>query len=140
MKNSTNISFFRSQRFIFLSLFMTLALVPVILFGGITYWQATTNLTNMANENLAQMGLVQHQRIHDWLQNVEAQVAVLAKDDEIISMDPEEATGAIVSFSETLQTLEAVILADPTGRIIAADSEAPFRCDKMAKWLAYWLL
>ena len=38
------ISFFRSQRFTFLSLFMALALVPIILQSIITYWQAQVNL------------------------------------------------------------------------------------------------
>jgi methyl-accepting chemotaxis protein len=122
--HATNISFFRSQRFIFLILFMSLALVPVILLGVITYWQATVNLAQTANDNLERLGLIQHQRIHDWLDNLAIQTAILVSEDEITDMDPDQAAGAIKSFYETIPGIETVILADTTGQVIAADSEA----------------
>ena len=99
--NSSNISFFRSQRFTFLRLFMALALVPVILLGVITYWQATVNLNRTTDLNMGQLGNVQNQRIPDWLQNLKSQVEWLSKDDGITTMDADEATSSILAFSET---------------------------------------
>ena len=124
MKNSsaTDNSFFRSLHFTFLSLFMALALVPVILFSVINFLQARADLIKRADSNLEQMGQVQHQRITNWLENVKTEVALLAKDDQIIAMDPQEAVSPIRAFDETIPGLEAVILADPTGRIIAANA------------------
>jgi hypothetical protein len=57
--NLQNISFFHSQRFTFLKLFMVLTLNPAILLGTIAYLQATVNLARTVDNNLEQLGKVQ---------------------------------------------------------------------------------
>ena len=125
MKNvsSTSISFFRSQRFISLSLFLALALVPVMMQGAFTYWQAQKELKQIADINLEEVGQLQHQSLTNWLNNLSSQAAVLANDDEIIAMDPEGASASISSFVKVHPDFDAVILVNPAGRVIATDSK-----------------
>ena len=130
MKNhqTNGISFFRSQRFTFLWMFLALALVPLSVFAIIIYWQVSANLNSSAVSTLSEQAKIHESRVKEWLDAISDQSMVLANDDGIQSMNIEDATGILKSFAEVHPGYEAVNLVDAaTGQVVAANNEAQLK-------------
>ncbi len=121
------VRFVRSQRLVFLALFLSLALVPLAALGTLTYWQAAQALSSTVDRSMQTSVQGQRDRISAWFQSVQSDVALLAKDDAIVAMDPEAATDVVLTYAEVFPSFENVFLADPTGAIIASKVEAALK-------------
>ncbi|GAB4513831.1 MAG: hypothetical protein Kow0047_25530 [Anaerolineae bacterium] len=72
-----------------LALFLVVSLIPLVVVGGVAYWQSQKTLEEQISQSFAQIAGQAADEIDNWVRNRILEMQVLALDEVVRSMDPE---------------------------------------------------
>lgn len=109
---------FQSLKVKLLAIFITLAVLPLLLAGVLSYWQSQQALRNRIHENTESSAEIISGLIEQWINTRLDNMQVLAGTARVRTLEPEQAADAINQYFKQWAIYDSLFLVGPDGNTI----------------------